>query len=314
MAPVSFHGAPIAVFVYRRPEHTRRMFESLLANPEARNAPIYVFSDGPRRPSEAAAVEETRRVVRALGLAHLTLVERPQNVGLARSIVDGVSRVCAEHGRVIVLEDDLFLAPTFLEYMNEALDRYRDAANVYAVSGFMFPVDLQVEGDAVFLPFFNSHGWGTWDRAWRSFDAAASGHAALRADRRLRRRFDLDGNFNFYEMLEAQAAGRIDSWAIRWYLTIFMREALTLFPAQSLVENRGWGAEASHCREPVPRYARAVAWPIRVRRFPEVAADAQAFERLKRFLGRDFTVLARMTRIGRAVARRLAQATGLRGA
>jgi len=302
MAPPS---APIAAFVYRRPEHTRRMLESLLANPGARQARIYAFCDGPRSFEDGAQVEAARRVVRELGLPHLVLVERRENLGLARSVIEGVSRVCREHGRVVVLEDDLHLAPGFLAYMDEALERYRDEPRVLAVTGFMFPVELGVERDAVFLPFFNSSGWATWDRAWAQFDAQAGGHAALRADRRLRRRFDLDGNFDFFDMLDGYVQGRIDSWAIRWWLTIFTRQGLTLFPARSLVENRGWDGQATNSLGEAPRYARAVAGSHQVSRFPEVAPDEQAFERLKRFLGRDFTLRARAARLTRAALRRL---------
>jgi GT2 family glycosyltransferase len=300
-------SAPIAIFVYRRPEHTRRLLESLLANPGAAHAPVHVFSDAPRADAHVAAVSETRRVVRASGFRNLTIVERDRNLGLARSVIDGVGRLSREHGRVIVLEDDLLLAPTFLGYMNAALERYRETPNVFGVSGFLYSVDVGDRTDAVFLPFISSWGWATWDRAWNAFDPEARGYAALRADRQLRRRFDLDGNYDFFDMLEAQMQGRIDSWALRWYLSVFMRGGLTLFPARSLVENRGFGGEGEHCKDEAPPHVRTVATPFEVRRFPEPVLDEEAFRRVKRFVGRDFTLVAKARGAARAMLRRLAR-------
>lgn len=300
--------APIAIFTYKRPEHTRRLLTTLLANPEAAQSEIHVYSDGPRSDADEPSVEATRRVVRAFGIPHLHLVERPANVGLARNVIDGVSTLCAARGRVIVLEDDLFLSPTFLAFMNQALERYRDTPEVMHVSGFMYPVRLPKETQAVFLPFISSSGWATWERAWRHFDAAASGYERLAADPRLRRAFDVDGSFYFFQMLERQRQGRVDSWAIRWYLSIFMRRGLVVHPAASLVENRGFDADATHSTGLLPPHMRATAQPFRVTVFPEPAVDAAVLSRVRRLLGAEATfhykVRSKLRRTWRALMER----------
>lgn len=306
---MSAPSAPIAIFVYRRPVHTLRLLESLLANPGAVDATIVVFSDAPRREEDRAAVEETRRVVRAAPFRAMTLVEREENLGLARSIIDGVTRLCREHGRVIVLEDDLVLSPTFLAYMNEALERYAEVPNVYGVSGFMYGAKPRRDVDAAFLPIIHSWGWATWERAWRAFDPDATGFEALRADAALRRRFDLDGTYYYFDMLQAQREGRNDSWAIRWYLSVFLRGGLTLFPVRSLVENRGFGDGGEHCVGEAPPHARAVAAPFEVRRFPEPRLDALTYRRVTRFIGRDFGVRGWIRGAWRGALRRLGLGT-----
>jgi hypothetical protein len=297
--------APVAVFTFRRPELTRQLFESLQANPEVRDTPVYVFSDGPRTTADAAAVAGTRELIRNLDLPRLTIVERETNCGLAANIIDGVSRLCREHGQAIVLEDDLVLSPTFLRYMNEALARYRDAERVYHVSGYQYPVDLKARADAVFLPFINSYGWATWDRAWKAFDPEASGHRALVADRALRRRFDLGGNYIFFDILQEYMAGRVDSWAIRWYLSVFMREGLALYPAKSLVQNLGFGEDATHTRH-ASRQFTAIANPFEVKAFPEPPViDRHVLGRVSRFLGWEYSLPYRALSKAQRVIRRV---------
>jgi len=99
--------APVALFVYNRPWHTRQTVEALLANIEAADTPLYIFSDAPKDTEASNAVVEVRSFLREIsGFKSVSIIERENNYGLARSVIDGVSLVCKQHGQVIVLEDD----------------------------------------------------------------------------------------------------------------------------------------------------------------------------------------------------------------
>ena len=240
--------APIALFAYNRPTHLQRAVESLLANELAPTSDLYIFSDGPKSPAQEAAVADARCYCGSVsGFRSVTVVERPTNLGLANSIIDGTTRMTKEFGRVIVLEDDLVLSPHFLKYMNLALERYRDEDRVFQVSGHMFQATINSPDDAIFLPFVTSWGWGTWDRAWAHFDPNATGYLEIGSDPALKRRFNLDDAYDYFGMLEAQLAGNIDSWAIRWYLSVFRQQGLALYPKKTLVDNFGFDGSGEHC-------------------------------------------------------------------
>ncbi len=241
--------APIALFVYNRPDHTRRAVESMQRNELAANSELHVFSDGPRNQEAVGQVLKVREYIRGIeGFAKLAVYEKDCNQGLAGSVIDGVNRLLEQYGRVIVVEDDLVIAPQFLSFMNVALERYRGDTQVMQVSGHMFPVDVDIDDDAFFLPFTTSWGWGTWARAWKYFDPAAKGHAMLKEDQSRRRVFDMDGAYDYFAMLEAQLAGKVDSWAIRWYLSVFINEGIVLYPRKSLVTNTGFDGSGTHTR------------------------------------------------------------------
>jgi hypothetical protein len=241
--------APIALFTYNRPAHTRQAVAALRANPLAALSELHVFSDGPKTQEAAASVREVRAYLRAIdGFASVKVYERERNFGLANSVIDGVTRLCDTSGRVIVVEDDLLVAPGFLTYLNAALDRYRDEPRVMQISAHMFPVDVPIVDDAFFLPFISSWGWATWNRAWQKFDPVASGYALLKSDRERRRAFDMDGAYEYFSMLESQLEGKVDSWAIRWNLSVFMNDGMVLYPKKSLVENKGFDGSGIHTR------------------------------------------------------------------
>jgi hypothetical protein len=239
--------APIVVFAYRRPGHLRRALESLARNPLARESPLVIFCDGARISAAAADVAEVRRVARlASGFRSVNVVERERNLGLMASIVDGVGSVTREHGRAIVVEDDLVVAPRFLEYMNLALDRYAEEPRVMQVSGYMYPCALEASAASGFLPSISCWGWGIWERAWRHYDASLAGWEAIRGDSRALRAFNMDGAYDYEEMVERTRDGSLQSWGVVWYLSVFSRQGLVLYPRKSLVSNEGFDGSGTH--------------------------------------------------------------------
>jgi GNT-I family len=239
--------APIAIFVYKRPGHTKRMLESLMQCPEFAASPIYVFSDAAKKTEDEERVSQTRFVVDALLKKKARIIEAEINQGLAKSIISGVTFLLTEYDRVIVLEDDLLLSPRFLSYMNAALVACNDEPSVMQVSGYMFPVkEFADQTEVVFLPFISSWGWATWRRAWQHFDPDAAGWEILKTDKVMRRRFNLDQSYEYFEMLNAQMSGIADSWAIRWYWSVFKRNGYVVYPPVSHVDNTGLDGSGTH--------------------------------------------------------------------
>jgi len=239
---------PIAFFAYKRPEHTRRSLESLAKNHGAESSELFIFCDGSKKPEDDEAVKQVRQIAKSqqwCGQVHI--IEREQNMGLAKSIIQGVTELCDKYGKVIVLEDDLVLSPFFLEYMNNALELLEKEPKVIQISGYMYPVNFYSVNDAVFLPFTTCWGWATWKRAWEYFDPEMSGFKLLNTNKNLKYKFNLNNSQSNFEMLEQQINGKIDSWCIRWYLSTFLIDGITLYPIRSLVRNIGLDGSGTHC-------------------------------------------------------------------
>lgn len=275
--------APIAFFAYKRPAHTLAALQALSACGLARESLLHIFCDGPKSPAEDQQVAQVREVAaRCRWCGQVEIITREKNLGLANSIMAGVSALCQQYGRAIVLEDDLAVAPHFLSYMNEALERYQEAPQVMQVSGYMFPLEMAPTADAFFLPLTTTWGWGTWQRAWRHFDAGMSGYRHLQENPQLRHTFDLQGAYPYFAMLEQLREGKVDSWGIRWYLTTFRLGGLTLYPRRSLVHNMGFDASGTHC-EAGSGFS-TPSWPGKVEHWPEVQPDDEVFRQVRQFL------------------------------
>lgn len=244
---MSQHFAPVVIFAYRRSLHLRQTLDRLVRCKEFADSPVIVYVDGPRNKTEQADVEATRAVAKEILGARARYVFHEKNMGLARSVITGVNETLALYGRAIVVEDDLWVSPQFLEFMNQALDRYADDDSVLQISGYLFGSPaLESQTKALFLPFIGSWGWATWQRAWRSFDPEATGWLSLRTDSEARRRFNLDNSYDYATMLFSQMTGQGQSWAIRWYWSVFKADGLVLYPPVSLVRNTGLDGSGTH--------------------------------------------------------------------
>lgn len=240
-------NAPILLFVYNRPAHTRRLVESLLRNAEAAGSSLFIYSDAPRDESVRPAVDEVRRYVRSIrGFDRVEVVERTENWGLARSIIDGVSTALQRFDRVIVLEDDLVLSPYFLRFMNEALETYKDEPRVGHIQACDFTQDPSLP-DTFLIKWTGSWGWATWRRAWKHFNPDGQALLDELERRRLTRTFDFDGAYHYTRMLRRQVEGKNNSWAIRWNASLFLADILSLNVGRSLVQNTGFDGSGTHC-------------------------------------------------------------------
>jgi hypothetical protein len=240
--------APIAVFAFRRLDMLRQTLSALEQCDGFESSRVHVFSDGGRadHEDEVAAVREVRSWLKEWCDRHgAELHVAATNQGLRVSVTSGVSALLEAYDRVIVLEDDIIVSPSFLSFMNEALDAYEGHANVFQVSGYFVPHEKRLPAIG-FLGVPACWGWATWRRAWQYY---RDDPQELLAEVRTRdtHAFDIRGSYGYLDALERNAAGTLNTWAVRWYASVFLRRGLTIYPGRSLTRNIGFGDGATNC-------------------------------------------------------------------
>ena len=244
--------APIVIFAFNRPDALQRLGDALRKCALFDESKIIVFVDGPRNEPERAKVQAAIEVARSLTD---DVRASASNRGLGPSIIAGVTDVINEYGRVIVLEDDLVPAPGMLMYLNQMLDRYADEPKVCSVCAYGLKIRRPegYSGDVYFSPRSSSWGWATWRDRWEKIDWAVSDYESFRHNRRDRRSFNRGGS-DMASMLDGYMAGRNRSWAIRFCYWQWRNGLLSVHPFRSLVDNEGFGAEATNCRQSYSRF------------------------------------------------------------
>ncbi len=236
------------MFAFNRADTLLVTLQRLQAARRFSGRPVYLFCDGPRtgREADQIAVAEVQQVLQRWGKtcsARLCFAER--NRGLRASITGGVQTVLAEHDRVIVLEDDIVVSRSFLQYMDAALMQYRETPNIWQISGYFVP-GFCLSRRVGFLRMPACWGWATWRDRWCNYNDNAvwlrdQVQAAGTPE------FNVENSYHFFDELTRNAEGNLDTWHVRWYASMFLNQALAVFPPRSLTRNIGFDERGSNC-------------------------------------------------------------------
>jgi hypothetical protein len=298
---------PVALFAYRRHRQLRRTLECLQATGVEQ---LYVFTDGPEDSAAQADVAKVRELIGSVDWTRPVMIARSENLGLSASIRSGLDWLFERHERVIVIEDDIFVAPEFYDYARVALAHYADAPQVAGITGLRYPFDRRgFDGypyDTFLSPRFSSWGWASWRDRWLSFEFD---HAVLR--RALAARADLrparagaDMPWMIERAVVDESLG--GAWDVVCATNMLLHDQYFVTPVWNMVENGGL-TEGTHQTGKAPRWN--LRWESEHRRALEalrlapVAEDERVLAAYRKFfaLPRRHAVISALARLRRAV-------------
>jgi len=240
--------APVILFVYNRPEHTKQTVEYLSKNRLAESSKLFIFSDGPKNGKDKQKVSEVRNYLKSIkGFNEIKIVEREKNLGLANSVISGVNQIFKSYDKAIVLEDDIISSPSFLSFMNDTLNFYTEDKRIFSVSGYPYPIKIpdSYSKDVFIVHRASSWGWGTWKDRWEKVDWEVKNFRDVLKDRKDQKILNKTGE-DLLPMLKAQIKGEVDSWAIRWTYAQLKNNAFCLYPVSPLCKNIGTDSSGTH--------------------------------------------------------------------
>jgi hypothetical protein len=247
--------SPIILFTYNRPQHTMITLQALAKNELASESTLFIYCDGPKPDASSEtqhAIQEVRKIVRQNPWCReVHIIENDYNKGLANSIKTGIGDVLQNFERIIVIEDDLITSPSFLNYMNEALDYYENRKTVFSISGYNLPPGkLPIPDDYpydVYVSLRNSSwGWATWKDRWEQVDWELTAFEEISANKNMMAAFNRGGE-DVFPMLSAQKSGALNIWSIQFTLAHFVNHSVSISPVVSYVDNIGLDSSGEHC-------------------------------------------------------------------
>ena len=252
-------------------------------NTLAAQSDLFIFADGAKTDADKAGVDAVRQVTaQVTGFKSVNVIPRNQNMGLANSIISGVTQLVNQYGKVIVFEDDLVSSPYTLQYFNDALACYKDTEQVMHISAYMFPLPGNNLPETFFFRAAFSWGWATTASAWKNFEPDIDKLMAQFSTGQINQ-FSIDGTMNFWKQMQDFKAGKNNSWAIRWYASVFLKGGLTLNPARSLIHNIGHDGTGVHSNIEDTYGVQVAGQPVKY--FPDIIQENKpAYEAIKYFL------------------------------
>jgi hypothetical protein len=241
---------PVLLFTYDRLDQLRQTVSSLQRNIYAEDTELFIFSDTSKEQPTNNKVRDVRAYIKSLsGFKTINIIERNENYGLAKNIIQGVSDIIEEYERVIVLEDDLVTSNNFLCYMNRALEFYEDKESIFSIAGYSPQLNALKNYSKDTYLFFrpSSWGWASWGNRWYTIDWEVSDFNDFIKDKSAIQKFNR-GGADLTRFLKASIEGKINSWAVRWCYAMFRQNKYCVYPRTSKIQNDGFGNTATHCK------------------------------------------------------------------
>lgn len=239
----------VLFLVFNRIETTRAAFAAIRA---ARPARLYVAADGPRpgRAGEADRCAEVRRLATEVDWpCEVRTLFRDTNLGCKHGVASGIDWFFAQEAEGIIIEDDIVPDPSFFRFCTELLARYRDDTRVAMISGCSLIGDRHgADTSYVFSRYLHVWGWASWRRAWQHYDVAMAAWPSPAASAQLAQvlggRQAAIGHWT--AIFDRMARGEIDTWDYQWVFSAWMNDMVAVVPAATLIDNIGFGADATH--------------------------------------------------------------------
>jgi hypothetical protein len=279
--------APVLCLAFNRPDLFRQVVAAIA---EGGPRELFVSIDGPRagHSGDAELCNRVRETAERIDWATgVNLKAEKHNLGLGPAVSSAISWVLTKTSEVIVLEDDCLPDPSFLDFCDELLVRYRDDERVMQISGTNWGAEPStfLGHSYAFTSFAPIWGWATWRRAWNLYDyeleswprMKASGLAdGIPVSRRVRKLLHRDWD-------RVWAGG--GNWDYQWQYTVLRHNGLSACPERNLVKNIGFREDATHLKGgdrifsnlPLERLSLPLRHPPEVARNPAVEA---VFERI----------------------------------
>ena len=173
------------------------------------------------------------------------------NLGCRRRVVSGLDWAFEQVDEAIILEDDILPDLSFFPFCEEMLERFRGDDRISMITGFNITADrAQAPYSYYFSRLTHIWGWATWRDAWKHYDERLSSWPEIKRSELLREFFSGRTAVRYWTGIwEGMFQGNgPNTWDYQWMYTNLMRGALSVTPQKNLVQNLGFGADATHSK------------------------------------------------------------------
>lgn len=244
-------NTPVILFIYKRFDTTPLVFEKIKAIQPTR---LYIFADGAKNISEINAINKTREIIHQVNWDCKLYVDfSEQNLGCSDRIVTGLNHVFKNENKAIILEDDCVPDTSFFYYCDELLNYYANDQEIMHISGYNILGEVQQKESYFFSKYIlPPWGWATWKRAWElqnnNFDTWQQ--IKTWAYKNISQAYFID----WTDLFEGARTLR-KTWDVSWNVDLWKNNAVGIIPQQNLVQNIGFGKEATFTKNDTSKLA-----------------------------------------------------------
>lgn len=261
--------APVLLIAFNRPDFTSRVFETIR---KYKPKKLYMAANAPRkeRDGEALRCKEVRNIIKAVDWdCEVHTLFRKDHLRLKLSVSSAIDWFFKNEEQGIILEDDIIPEPSFYQFCEELLERYKDDERIGMISGDNFGFGQKRDKNSYYFSRY-SHiwGWASWRRSWKDYDLHMSDYSQFLEQDRLKDIFQDPRECDFWKSAFNKVAfDDFETWDYQWVYSNLKNNRLNIMPSVNLIENIGFGETAAHTTEVNSPYAnmqvQALSFPLK---------------------------------------------------
>lgn len=267
--------APIVMISYNRPELVQLSVRNVALAHAAADHDIFMFIDGPRTEDDVGKQDRINEIVESFqaSLPKLKIIRREKNYGCRGNIVDAITQVISRYGKAIIIEDDILVSRTFLDYMDEALEFYKGSKQIWSINAYQHP-NLRIPRDYPYDVYLNPvnmcWGWGTWADRWAQVDFELQDWPVMRKDPEMVAKLNRSGR-HLYALIDRQYSGDLKTWDVQCAYHVVKNGLMSIEPRYPLSKNIGFShiVGGEHNKTEMPYLSRQAYYNFR----PKLIAD-----------------------------------------
>ena len=263
------YNTPILFIIFANSDTTAQVFERIR---QVRPAKLYVAGDAhrPEKKGEKERCAETRKIVDRIDWdCEVKTLFQDKNLGPKTAVSTAITWFFEHEEQGVILEHDCLPDPSFFQFCEELLEKYKDDTRIGHIGGNNFLqgiVDNEFSYD--FCLYSHIWGWATWRRAWKNYDV----NFPFWDEQKDKRSFLFRNMWDkiYYSSFipdTVHSRNGINTWDTQWFFTLRLQNQLSIYPSINLVENIGLGdPNAVHTSKKVKKYlvsAAPIAFPLK---------------------------------------------------
>ena len=241
---------PILLIAYNRPSCISRVIENLK---NLKPTKLYIACDGPNESIENNKnVYLTRKIIKenVNWETKLRTKFNNKNQGCKYGVSNAISWFFKNENEGIILEDDILPHVDFFSFCEVLLEKYRNDKRVWCITGSNHVGENIGDGSYFFSRYNHCWGWASWRRCWDQYNVEMELWPKYKSMQLLKTNFTDKKEYSYwYKFFDSfYKNGSRGTWDYQWFFTSLVNNGLTITPNANLIENIGFGPDATHTK------------------------------------------------------------------
>ena len=170
------------------------------------------------------------------------------NLGCGKRVSTGLDWVFSEVEEAVILEDDCLPHPTFFQFCEELLGKYRDDDRIGHIGGVNFQFGRKRGPNSYYFSRYNHiWGWASWRRAWKNYDVDIGLWPEVRDGKWLRGVLEERRLVRYWtRIFDKVYQHGVNTWDYQWVFHCWTQSRLAIIPNANLISNIGFDTNATH--------------------------------------------------------------------